>query len=173
MKAPIDLARNINGCWTSRLEIASRIPRKACLSDRVLKVLSKGLASEDERVTMNNSRTALVTGATKGIGFALSTQLNQAGWNVVGIARHPVDDFPGKLSSITQVLRLRKAWKRLNLKRQTKSARSGRWTKTFTGKKRRPLPRGCPMDVIADYSKHHRPCAGVCAAAVKEGKHDR
>lgn len=51
----------------------------------------------DERVTMNNSRTALVTGATKGIGFALSTQLNQAGWNVLGIARHPVDDFPGKL----------------------------------------------------------------------------
>lgn len=60
-------------------------------------LLAIDLASDDERVTMNNSRTALVTGATKGIGFALSTQLNQAGWNVVGIARHPVDDFPGKL----------------------------------------------------------------------------
>lgn len=46
---------------------------------------------------MNNSRTALVTGATKGIGFALSTQLNQSGWDVVGIARHPIDYFPGKL----------------------------------------------------------------------------
>jgi 3-oxoacyl-[acyl-carrier protein] reductase len=46
---------------------------------------------------MSNCRTALITGATKGIGFALSAQLHQAGWNVVGIARHPIDDFPGKL----------------------------------------------------------------------------
>lgn len=53
--------------------------------------------SDDEQVTMSNSRTALVTGATKGIGFAISTHLNQLGWNVIGIARHPIDNFPGKL----------------------------------------------------------------------------
>jgi NAD(P)-dependent dehydrogenase (short-subunit alcohol dehydrogenase family) len=53
--------------------------------------------ADDERVTMDNARTALVTGATKGIGLALSSHLYQSGWNVVGIARHPVDNFPGRL----------------------------------------------------------------------------
>lgn len=55
------------------------------------------LKSDDEKVTMSNSRTALVTGATKGIGFAISSHLNQLGWSVVGIARHPIDNFPGTL----------------------------------------------------------------------------
>ncbi|TDV57073.1 NAD(P)-dependent dehydrogenase (short-subunit alcohol dehydrogenase family) [Pseudomonas graminis] len=46
---------------------------------------------------MNNTRTALVTGATKGIGLALSYLLKESGWHVVGIARQPIDDFPGTL----------------------------------------------------------------------------
>lgn len=43
-------------------------------------------------------RTFLVTGASKGIGRALSAQLNAAGHNVIGIARGADDpDFPGRL----------------------------------------------------------------------------
>lgn len=53
--------------------------------------------SENKRVKMNNTRTALVTGATKGIGLALSYLLKESGWHVVGIARQPIDDFPGTL----------------------------------------------------------------------------
>jgi|SRR5579859_827495 len=41
-------------------------------------------------------RTFLITGASKGIGLALSHRLVQAGHNVVGLARNP-SDFPGKL----------------------------------------------------------------------------
>lgn len=46
---------------------------------------------------MNNTRTALVTGATKGIGLALSSHLTESGLDVVGIARQPIYDFPGTL----------------------------------------------------------------------------
>lgn len=46
---------------------------------------------------MTPTRTAFVTGATKGIGLAVTRQLQNAGWNVVGVARHPVDGFPGRL----------------------------------------------------------------------------
>ena len=46
---------------------------------------------------MNTTRTALVTGATKGIGLALSSNLKESGWDVVGIARRPIDNFPGTL----------------------------------------------------------------------------
>jgi NAD(P)-dependent dehydrogenase (short-subunit alcohol dehydrogenase family) len=42
-------------------------------------------------------RTFLVTGASKGIGRALSNQLADAGHNVVGIARGSDPDFPGTL----------------------------------------------------------------------------
>ena len=46
-------------------------------------------------------RTFLVTGASKGIGRALSHQLTAAGHQVVGIARDAdVPDFPGKLVSL-------------------------------------------------------------------------
>lgn len=43
------------------------------------------------------SRTFLITGASKGIGLALSHQLARDGHRVIGIARHAVADFPGTL----------------------------------------------------------------------------
>lgn len=44
------------------------------------------------------SRTFLVTGATRGIGYAISTLLHQQGHRVIGIARHIEGvDFPGTL----------------------------------------------------------------------------
>ncbi|WP_342627998.1 SDR family oxidoreductase [Nguyenibacter vanlangensis] len=46
------------------------------------------------------SRTFLVTGASKGIGLALSHRLVKAGHHVIGIARHRTDDFPGELVPI-------------------------------------------------------------------------
>jgi 3-oxoacyl-[acyl-carrier protein] reductase len=45
-------------------------------------------------------RTFLITGASKGIGRALSTRLSDAGHHVVGIARGQDPDFPGTLVSI-------------------------------------------------------------------------
>jgi NAD(P)-dependent dehydrogenase (short-subunit alcohol dehydrogenase family) len=45
-------------------------------------------------------RTFLVTGATKGIGRALSERLSNAGHRVVGIARRHDRSFPGDLVSI-------------------------------------------------------------------------
>jgi 3-oxoacyl-[acyl-carrier protein] reductase len=45
------------------------------------------------------ARTFLVTGATKGIGLALSHRLTAAGHAVVGLARHR-EDFPGKLVTV-------------------------------------------------------------------------
>ena len=48
-----------------------------------------------------NSRTFLITGASKGIGRALSERLARAGHHVVGIARRTDDaTFPGTLVSI-------------------------------------------------------------------------
>jgi NAD(P)-dependent dehydrogenase (short-subunit alcohol dehydrogenase family) len=46
------------------------------------------------------SRTFLVTGASKGIGRALSNRLADAGHHVVGVARAPDPSFPGTLVSI-------------------------------------------------------------------------
>ena len=45
-------------------------------------------------------RTFLVTGASKGIGLALSKRLAAAGHEVVGIAREPLPSFPGTLVSV-------------------------------------------------------------------------
>jgi 3-oxoacyl-[acyl-carrier protein] reductase len=42
------------------------------------------------------SRRFLITGATKGIGLALSRQLKSQGHQIVGIARVPKADFPGE-----------------------------------------------------------------------------
>lgn len=42
-------------------------------------------------------RTFLITGASKGIGLALSQRLAANGHRVVGLARHLTDDFPGHL----------------------------------------------------------------------------
>ena len=39
----------------------------------------------------------LITGASKGIGLALANRLADQGDEVIGIARHAVDDFPGTL----------------------------------------------------------------------------
>jgi len=46
------------------------------------------------------ARTFLITGASKGIGRALSNRLAAAGHHVVGVARMPDADFPGTLVSI-------------------------------------------------------------------------
>jgi NAD(P)-dependent dehydrogenase (short-subunit alcohol dehydrogenase family) len=47
-----------------------------------------------------SQRTFLVTGASKGIGRALSTRLVAAGHHVVGVARGPDPGFPGTLVPI-------------------------------------------------------------------------
>jgi NAD(P)-dependent dehydrogenase (short-subunit alcohol dehydrogenase family) len=47
-----------------------------------------------------SKRTFLVTGATKGIGRALSQRLTEAGHHVVGVARGIDPSFPGTLVSI-------------------------------------------------------------------------
>lgn len=44
------------------------------------------------------SKMFLVTGATKGIGLAISQRLSGNGHMVIGVARNATDDlFPGKL----------------------------------------------------------------------------
>lgn len=49
---------------------------------------------------MTQARRFLVTGASKGIGRALSDRLAKAGHRVMGVARHPDRSFPGELLNI-------------------------------------------------------------------------
>ncbi len=46
------------------------------------------------------SRTFLVTGASKGIGLALSQRLARTGHQVVGIARKAIADFLGEMIAV-------------------------------------------------------------------------
>lgn len=46
-----------------------------------------------------NCQTFLVTGASRGIGLAISKLLSEQGHHVIGIARQPAKDFPGSLVS--------------------------------------------------------------------------
>ncbi len=45
-------------------------------------------------------RTFLITGASKGIGLALGQRLAARGHKVIGIARNPVESFPGTLHTL-------------------------------------------------------------------------
>ena len=47
-----------------------------------------------------HSRTFLITGASKGIGLAIAQRLTASGHTVVGLARSPVDSFPGQLECV-------------------------------------------------------------------------
>ena len=47
-----------------------------------------------------SSRTFLITGASKGIGRALSERLARAGHHVVGVARQGDASFPGELVAL-------------------------------------------------------------------------
>jgi len=47
-----------------------------------------------------SSRTFLITGASKGIGRALSERLARAGHYVVGVARQGDASFPGELVAL-------------------------------------------------------------------------
>ncbi len=47
------------------------------------------------------TKLVLVTGATKGIGFAISKLLNESGYTVIGIARNDIgNEFPGILFTV-------------------------------------------------------------------------
>ena len=46
------------------------------------------------------SRTFLITGASKGIGLAIAQRFAASGHTVVGLARSPVDNFPGVLECV-------------------------------------------------------------------------
>jgi 3-oxoacyl-[acyl-carrier protein] reductase len=45
---------------------------------------------------MTQGKIVVVTGASRGIGFATSQYLSTQGWEVIGISREPVDQFPGR-----------------------------------------------------------------------------
>jgi 3-oxoacyl-[acyl-carrier protein] reductase len=48
---------------------------------------------ENSHATMNERKTVLVTGATRGLGLAIASRLIGEGYRVVGIARRLTDDF--------------------------------------------------------------------------------
>lgn len=49
---------------------------------------------------MDDPRTILITGASKGIGLALARRLASAGHSVIGVARSGAPDFPGQLCAL-------------------------------------------------------------------------
>lgn len=46
------------------------------------------------------TRTIVVTGASKGIGYAAAQALSAQGWNVIGVARHAPEAFAGEFFSL-------------------------------------------------------------------------
>ena len=45
------------------------------------------------------TRSIVITGASKGIGWATAQALATAGWDVIGVARHAPASFPGQFVS--------------------------------------------------------------------------
>jgi 3-oxoacyl-[acyl-carrier protein] reductase len=45
------------------------------------------------------TRSIVITGASKGIGWATAEALATAGWEVIGVARHAPASFPGQFVS--------------------------------------------------------------------------
>jgi 3-oxoacyl-[acyl-carrier protein] reductase len=46
------------------------------------------------------NRCVVITGASRGIGFASAEMLHARGWSVIGIARHKPRSFPGNFISV-------------------------------------------------------------------------
>src|SRR5829696_4330499 len=84
----------------------SSIPRLPHRS--ILLIASPGnpsLQTEDCMANTNNGRTALITGASRGLGLALSRSLAHRGWNLILTAQQParLRAVRDELAAITHV----------------------------------------------------------------------